>query len=161
MKKFFPYPLLSLFVLFMWLLLSGFTVGQFLLGSAVCVIAGLSMVHLQPEKTHIRNWHLIPKLFFRVLIDITRSNLAVAYIILTRGRKKHQDGFMIIPLDLKNRMGLIVLAGIITSTPGTVWVGYDNKKGKLLLHVLDLTDEVYWRNLIKKRYESLLLEIFV
>jgi len=160
MKKVFPHPLLSLFIILMWILLSGLTVGQFLLGVAVSIIAGRNMVYLRPEKVHIHNWHLLVKLFFRILADITRSNLAVASIILTGGEKKYQFGFMIVPLDLQNRTGLAVLACILTATPGTAWIAYDSKNSELLLHVLDLTDEAYWRNLIKRRYESLLLEIF-
>ncbi|MNV61329.1 putative monovalent cation/H+ antiporter subunit E [compost metagenome] len=64
------------------------------------------------------------------------------------------------PLDLRNRYGLAVLAIILTSTPGTLWVQYDRATGSLLLHVLDLIEEGEWIDLIKGRYERLLLEIF-
>jgi predicted nucleic acid-binding protein len=39
-------------------------------------------------------------------------------------------------LTLKDPHGLAVLAGIITSTPGTVWVEHDVETGTLTLHVL-------------------------
>jgi len=67
---------------------------------------------------------------------------------------------MVVSLDLQDSTGLAVLACIITVTPGTVWIAYDSKSSELLLHVLGLTDEAYWRNLIKHRYENLLAEIF-
>ena len=52
------------------------------------------------------------------------------------------------------------LALIVTATPGTLWVDFDRRRGTLLLHVLDLVDEESWIQLIKGRYESLLMEIF-
>jgi multicomponent K+:H+ antiporter subunit E len=65
-----------------------------------------------------------------------------------------------IPLDLRDRHGLAVLACIITSTPGTLWVNFNPANGILMIHVLDLIDESVWMTTIKGRYERLLLEIF-
>ena len=67
---------------------------------------------------------------------------------------------MDIPLDLRDPYGLAVLACIITSTPGTLWVSFDAGEGMLTIHVLDLIDENDWIRTIKGRYERLLLEIF-
>ena len=67
---------------------------------------------------------------------------------------------MDIPLDIRNPYGLALLACIITSTPGTLWVNFDAQKGVLMIHVLDLIDEGEWIRTIKGRYERLLLEIF-
>src|SRR3546814_14963763 len=55
---------------------------------------------------------------------------------------------------------LAVLGGIITSTPGTIWVSYDPIGNMLLIHVLDLVDERTWIDTIQQRYERPLLEIF-
>ena len=84
----------------------------------------------------------------------------MAAIILGRRRADRVSGFIHVPLDLRNRYGLAVLAIILTSTPGTLWVQYDRLSGRLLLHVLDLVEEQEWIDLIKGRYERLLLEIF-
>ena len=54
----------------------------------------------------------------------------------------------------------ILLALIVTATPGTLWVSFDPAKGVLTLHVLDLIDEDAWIATIKQRYERYLLEIF-
>mgnify|MGYP002663521089 CR=1 FL=1 len=55
--------------------------------------------------------------------------------------------------------GIAVLAIIVTSTPGTLWVQYDRPSGRLLLHVLDLVEARDWIDLIKGRYERLLLDV--
>jgi multicomponent K+:H+ antiporter subunit E len=94
-----------------------------------------------------------------VLVDIIRSNFAVARIVLAPGRAV-QSGFMTVKLDLRNEYALAILACALTSTPGTVWMNFDRNDGTLLLHVLDLVDEQAWIDLIKNRYERLLMEIF-
>ena len=71
-----------------------------------------------------------------------------------------QSGFVSVPLRLTNPYALAVLACIITSTPGTIWVSYDAGRNILLIHVLDLVDEMVWIRTIRDRYEHLLLEIF-
>ena len=51
-------------------------------------------------------------------------------------------------------------SSFITATPGTIWVQFDRNAGRLLVHVLDMIDEEAWIQLIKHRYERLLMEIF-
>jgi multicomponent K+:H+ antiporter subunit E len=71
-----------------------------------------------------------------------------------------KSGFLDVPLDLRDAHGLAVLAAIVTSTPGTVWVDLARDGSTLTLHVLDLRDEAAMIRTIKRRYESALLEIF-
>ena len=160
MSRVLPYPILTAALLVMWMLLTSFSPGQFLLGAIVAVAASRAMATLQPSKPRLRRWQLIPRLFGTVMLDILRSNVAVAGIILRGGGRGRKPGFVAIPLDLRDRTGLAVLACIVTSTPGTAWVEYANDSNILLIHVLDLIDEEEWVVLIKNRYEALLMEIF-
>ena len=89
-----------------------------------------------------------------------KSNIAVARIILETKRKERTAGFVEIPLDLRDPYGLAALACIITSTPGTLWVDFNEASGILTIHVLDLVNESEWVGLIKERYERRLMEIF-
>jgi multicomponent K+:H+ antiporter subunit E len=159
MSRVLPYPLLTVSLLAMWLLLNGLSVGQVLLGGAVAVAASNVTAALRPAKLRIKRWHLLPKLVAIVLIDIWRSNIAVARLILRPDRTGRVSGFVVVPLELRDPAGLAILACIVTSTPGTAWVEYDSESNKLLLHVLDLVDDAPWIDLIKNRYERLLLEI--
>lgn len=160
MSRLLPYPLLTVSLLAMWLLLNGLSAGQILLGAIIAVGASNVMVALQPADRPIRRWHLLPKLMLIVVTDIWRSNVAVAGLILRRNQSRRVSGFIIVPLELQHQMGLALLACIVTSTPGTAWVEHDSSKNTVLLHVFDLVDEGYWIDLIKGRYERLLLEIF-
>lgn len=159
MSRVLPYPFLTALLLAMWLLLNGLSLGQFLLGGAIAVAASNVTAALRPAPLRIKRWHLLPKLVTIVLIDVWRSNIAVARLILLQDHPGRVSGFVVVPLELKNPAGLAILACIVSSTPGTTWVEYDSESKKLLLHVLDLGDEAHWIELIKNRYERLLLEI--
>ena len=160
MRRVFPYPLMMASLLVMWLLLTNFSPGQLVLGVAVAVMAGQGMAALHPAKPRLRRWDLLPKLVAIVLYDIMRSNIAVVRIILQGEKRERKSGFLAIPLDLRDPTGLAVLAVIVTSTPGTAWLDYSSARSTLLLHVFDLVDESEWLDLIKNRYEHLLMEIF-
>ncbi|WEK52019.1 MAG: Na+/H+ antiporter subunit E [Candidatus Kaistia colombiensis] len=160
MRRVLPYPLLTASLLLMWLLLNKFSLGHLLLGAVIAYGASWAMTALQPAKPRIRRWDLIPRLFFRVLGDIFRSNLAVATIILKGKRRQRTPGFIVIPLQLRDPTGLAVLACILTATPGTAWIEYHADNGRLMIHVLDLVDEQAWIDLIRDRYARMLSEIF-
>jgi len=160
MRRVLPYPLLTASLILMWLLLNSFSLGHLLLGTVFAYGASWAMTALQPAKPRIRRWDMIPRLFFVVLGDIFRSNIAVAGIILQGKRRARTPGFVIIPLQLRDRTGLAVLACILTATPGTAWIEYHADNGRLLIHVLDLVDEQAWIELIRDRYARMLSEIF-
>jgi multicomponent K+:H+ antiporter subunit E len=144
----------------MWILLNSLSVGQLLLGSVIALFASLGMASLQPDKPRLCVCRAVPRLILTVFYDILRSNIAVATIILQGRRRKRVSGFITIPLELRDRTGLAILAVIVTATPGTAWVEYNADRGLLLHHVFDLVDEAEWIDLVKNRYEKLLLEIF-
>lgn len=160
MKRWLPYPVLSALLLLIWLLFNrSVAPGTLVLGALAGMVLGKVLGLLQPPKAHLRRWYLLGPLFLRVTLDIVRSNFAVAWIIL-RLRSRPTSGFVAIPLALTDPYGLAVLACIITSTPGTIWVSHDARSRVLLIHVLDLVDEKASIEAIKQRYENPLLEIF-
>ncbi len=161
MSRLVPYPLLTLGLVLMWLMLTRFSLGHLLLGGVVAVIAGWAMGALRPERPSLRRWSTIPRLLGIVAWDILRSNAAVAWLILSGGRGgTRRSGFLHVPLRLRHPSALAVLAIIVTATPGTAWLEYDRESGVMLLHVFDMVDEAEWLELIQNRYETRLLEIF-
>ena len=160
MKRLLPHPLLSVGLFLASILMSGSVdPPSILLGIVMALAAPQVMRVLRIEPVRVRNPGAILKLAAWVAVDVLRSNLAVSRI-LAGNRKDRTSGFIHIPLDLRDRFGLAVLAIIITSTPGTLWVEYDRARGRLLMHVLDLVDEATWVETIKQRYERPLMEIF-
>jgi multicomponent K+:H+ antiporter subunit E len=161
MTRLLPFPITSAGLLALWLLLNQtLSLGHILLGSAVAVVGGWALSALKPPKARPRQIIAIFRLALFVFADIVHSNIAVARIILGLQRRQWTSGFVDIPLQLRAPYGLAALACIITSTPGTVWVDFNEASGTLTIHVLDLVDETEWVRTIKRRYERLLLEIF-
>lgn len=160
MKRLFPHPLLSLGIFIASVLLSAsLAPPAILLGMVMALAAPQVMRTMRIDPVRVKAPYAIAVLAGRVGIDVLRSNLAVAQILVGR-RVDRVSGFIHVPLDLKDRYGLAVLAVIITSTPGTLWVEYDRAGGRLLMHVFDLVDEQTWVRTIKDRYERPLIEIF-
>lgn len=161
MRRLLPFPIVSTSLLVMWLLLNeSVSLAHILLGSAIALVGGWALATLEPPKAHPGRIGVICHLAGSVLIDIARSNIAVARIILGFERRRGIAGFVEIPLELRDPYGLATLACIITSTPGTLWVDFDRPSGTLTIHVLDLTDKAEWVQTIKRRYERPLREIF-
>lgn len=155
-----PYPLLACALIVMWLLLSGFTPGQFVIAIVVAILASNALKALGEKSPGIRRWLAIPELLGIVLYDIIRSNIAVATILLSPNPRPRKSGFIRVPIRLRHPSGLAILSIVITSTPGTAWLDYNSTHGEILVHVFDLIDEQEWIDLIGNRYERLLMEIF-
>ncbi len=156
-----PYPLLTAFLVIMWMALNSFSLGHFVLGLIIAWVASASMAALRPDKPHIRKPFTLMWLLATVIFrDIVISNIAVSTIILRPRKHAPRPGFITIPLDMKSPSGLAILAILVTSTPGTSWLEYDSNEGTLLIHALDLEDEEALRDLIKNRYERMLMEVF-
>lgn len=161
MSRLLPHPLLSAALVVMWLLLTRLSPGHLILGSVIAVLAGWAYARIEPEAPRIRAWGPLLRLVALVSVDIVRSNLAVARLMLTDGRHgARRSAFVEIPLRVRHPQALALLALILTATPGTAWLEHDPETGILLLHVFDMIDEEEWRVLIRDRYETNLLEAF-
>jgi multicomponent K+:H+ antiporter subunit E len=145
-----------------WLLLADrVSLGQFLIGAAVSLFMVFRFRAVRPVHPRLRRPASALRLLGRVIVDILKSNYHVARIVLgLTGGRVINSGFVEIPLRLRDPHGLATLAAIVTSTPGTVWTSLSEDGSTLTLHVLDLTEEETWRNIVRQRYESLLMEIF-
>jgi multicomponent K+:H+ antiporter subunit E len=147
-----------LFVL--WLVLNeSMSAGQIALGIALALWFTWAASRLRPLRARPRRlWKVIP-LFLRVTLDIIKSNIAVARLILNPRRNEFSPGVILIPLTMREPHGLAMLACIVTYTPGTVWVDL-TEDHSLKLHVLDLQNEDEWIELVQQRYERPLMEMF-
>ena len=160
MSRLLPYPLLSVMLLITWLLLNqSVSLAHILLGGMLSIAGPWFLVRLDTPRLTVRRPLAILQLVAEVTADIARSNYRVAVLVL-RDKPGRTPGFVRIPLKLQSQYGLAVLACIITATPGTSWVAYDPDRHFLVIHVLDLVDDDNWAEIIKTRYERLLMEIF-
>lgn len=155
-------PVLVLVLTALWLMLNQTVApGHIVLGALLGVALSWAGSTLRPLQARVRRIDLVFELMMIVLFDIVRSNIGVARIVLGLARKREiRSSFLDIPIRLRDPHALAALAVIVTSTPGTVWVGLSRDGSMLRLHVLDLIDEQYWIRLIQDRYERRLMRIF-
>ena len=113
-----------------------------------------------------KGWHqrltllgTVGRLCAVVLQDIVAGNLAVARLVLWPGAKP-KPGWVTVPLDLTHPDAILLLALIITNTPGTVSCVVDEAARQIVVHVLDLDDPAALVAEIKQRYEQPIQEIF-
>ena len=160
MKRWLPTPLISLTLLGLWLMLNQtLHPAHLLLGALVAVVVPLLVAPLRPTPVRVSRPMTVARLTVYSLIEILRSCFNVCSLILFRSNRLNTQ-FIRIPLDLRDPHGLAVLACIINSTPGTVWVEIIPGTNDLALHVFDLHDANWWVNMIKTKLERPLIEIF-
>lgn len=161
MRRWLPYPAMSLFIGVTWLVLNqSLAPGHLLIGVILGLVLGAAFGRLEPPPLRIRNRRRLLRLTVVVFGDVIRSNLALLRILVAGRSRAVTSGFVTIPLQLTDPYGLAVLACIITATPGTIWMSYRAREGLLLIHVFDLIDESEWIRTITDRYETPLREIF-
>ncbi len=155
-------PSLVIALTLVWLVLNQTVAfAQILLGLTLGVALAWTGARLRPVRSTLRRIDLAMPLIGVVLVEIVKSNIAVARVVLGLIRNREvRSGFVEIPLDLRDPHGLAALATIITATPGTVWSGQSADGSTLTLHVLDLDDEQRWIDYIKRRFEAPLMRIF-
>lgn len=162
MKHWLPSPLMSGYLLALWLLLNqSVAPGQWLLGGFLAVAVPLLMRPLQPMGyPRVGRPLVLVRLLAMALVEIVRSCFNVGRIILFVQSERVRSQFIKIPLDMHNPFGLAGLSCLINITPGTVWVEILPDTHELVLHVFDLHDEQWWIDTIKTRYEQPLMQIF-
>lgn len=160
MRTWLPYPLLSIALLLIWLLLNqSVAPGTVLIGTILATGLGWVTLKLSPVRPRPRRVLLMLRFCLAVALDVIRSNLAVIGVILRGRRRPPRSGFLSVDLDLEDENALAVLACVMTATPGTAWLEYDRGRKSLLFHVLDMESGDVWLDTVK-RYEADLKEIF-
>lgn len=162
MTPWLPFPIVSLSLCALWLLLNQtLDPANLLFGVALGVAVPLLTRRLQPfGYPRLR----APLVFLRLLgmafVEIVHSCFNVCRIILFHDHQTVNAQFIRVPLTLRDPYGLAMLSCLINMTPGTVWVEILPEQHELSLHVFDLHDRQWWIDTIKGRYERPLIEIF-
>jgi multicomponent K+:H+ antiporter subunit E len=160
-RRILPYPLLSLAVFALWLLLiQSASFGNMLLAAVLGIVVPLITSSLRPAPVRIRRPLVAAKLLWRVAGDAVISNVVTARALLTKRSADIPSDFVHIPLDLRDPNALAVMAMIVCWTPGTAWAEISLDRSVLLLHVFELRDRDALVQHIKQRYERPLMEIF-
>lgn len=160
MRRLVPAPWLSLALGLAWLMLNeSASVGHVLLGAALAIGLPWFTEALRPDKPRIGALATAARLAAVVLLDIVKSSVQVARLILGP-ESAITPRFVWVPLAIRDPHGIVALAGIITMTPGTLSADLTDDRRHLLVHAFDCEDEGALIDDIKARYEAPLIAIF-
>ncbi|PZO04566.1 MAG: Na+/H+ antiporter subunit E [Hyphomicrobiales bacterium] len=160
-RRFFPHPMLTVWIVAVWVLLANeITFGHLVLGLILGVLIPLGTSAYWPGRPRIGAPLMMIEFMLVVLWDIVVSNIQVASLILLRRGDTLRSQFITLPLDLKTPEAITVLAGTITMTPGTVSADVSADGRALLVHCLETDGAEDTIAQIKHRYERRLKRIF-
>jgi multicomponent K+:H+ antiporter subunit E len=160
-KKVVPAPVSSCALLALWLVLArSASLGQVIVGLVLALAVPLVTANLRPTKVRVRRPLVIARYVLRVALDVILSNFAVARDVVAWRWRRPQSKFVVVPLELRDPLGLAALSMVTTIVPGTVWSELALDRSALLLHVWSVAEEDIFVARFKARYEQPLREIF-
>ena len=147
------------FLAVVWLAITGsFSPGNFAfgfgLGFLVLLFAGPAIGSANYAPRVLRALELIG--FF--LWDLFLSNLSVALDVI-RPRLRLQPGVIAVPLDAKSDAEIVLLANLITVTPGSLSLDVSADRQVLYLHVMHIDDPEAVRRKVKNGFERRILAV--
>ncbi|MEM2082608.1 MAG: Na+/H+ antiporter subunit E [Candidatus Bathyarchaeia archaeon] len=170
-SRFGRFALLTAFLFFIWILLSGVYTprrwDEILTGliSSAIISAFTSELLIKCPASRVLNplrWiRGIAYIIYYFLYAEVKAHLDVIYRIL-HPSMPIRPGIVSVPCDLKTDFGLAAVACSITNTPGTVVVDVDEGGRKLFVHWINVIspDEQTCRSEISKPFEDRLGEVF-
>lgn len=117
------------------------------------------------EPTYLRRILRLISFVVYVLWSILESNFMLAWTIIQPGKRLQQrldPGIVSVPLTVETDIEIIVLATVLTLTPGTLSVnrGVDGSGQQVLfVHSLQVNDPDEFRQQIKTKFERRLLDV--
>ncbi len=161
LRKVAPAPLVSAALFVLWLALArSATAGQILLALLFAIVIPLLTASVRPAGVRVRRPLVVVRYVLTVGADVVVSSLQIAWGVVVWQWRRPRAAFVIVPLDLRDPVGLAALSMVTAVVPGTVWSELAVDRSALLLHVWDLDDEAAIIAHFKRRYEQPLREIF-
>lgn len=156
-----PAPLTSAAVFALWLALArSASAGNIVLALVLAIVIPIVTAKLRPTRVRVRRPLVIARYILMVGYDVVRSNFEVAWGVIRWQRRRPNTMFVVIPLELRDPLGLAALCMVTTVVPGTVWSELALDRSAMLLHVWDVDEEAAFVTRFKARYEKPLQEIF-
>lgn len=160
MSKLLPAPYLTLFLLFIWLLLfHSLAPGVVILGLFFALLIPILFRPAWPAFAKVKKPHLAFNYCCILLLDIIIANFKVAGLILGK-RRSIKPALFVFPLDMKEELPVTILASTITLTPGTVSCEITRGRKGILIHAFSEEAPEDVIKTIRQRYERRLKEIF-
>ena len=143
-----------------WIFLTGeFTVENL----AVGFLFGVLVLWMAQRRKRVSGYparlrHIAEFIVF-FLGEIISANVRVSFDVLTP-RHRMRPGILAIPLELETDVQIMVLAILITLTPGTLCLDISEDRRMIYVHAMYIHDADKVRHAIKEGYERRVREVF-
>lgn len=151
--------LLNIILAMLWAASQGSTaVAHLFVGFVIGYVAlYLTRPLLGPTKYFSKFWALLSFMAF-LIVELIKSNIRVAWDVLTP-RDHNRPGIVAVPLDAQTELEIMLLANLITLTPGTLSLDVSEDRSVLYVHSMFVDDVDSFRRDIKNGFERRVLEL--
>ena len=161
LRRLVPAPLLSAALVALWLVLArSVSLGHVVVAVILGFVVPLLTASLRLTNVRVRRPLVVVRYIATVGYDVIVSNCQVAWGVVAWRWRRPRARFVIIPLELRDPVGLAALAMVTTVVPGTVWSELAVDRSAMMLHVWDVAEEQEFVAYFKARYEAPLRAIF-
>ncbi|MBO8126087.1 MAG: Na+/H+ antiporter subunit E [Firmicutes bacterium] len=153
--------LLNIFLAFVWMLLqNSFNTANFLAGYVIGAIVLYVFRRGFPGGViYLSRFKAVLELLIVFLWELLKASFTVAAMALSR-KIDICPGIVSVPTELQSELAVVLLANLITLTPGTLTVDIAPDRSQLYVHVLNITgSEEEVRREIKDKFEKRILKI--
>ena len=152
--------LLNILLAIAWAALTGsFQPPDLLFGYLLGYLVLWIITRLGTPNRYFRQIPLFLGLLGHFLLDLLRANIRMAGIILSK-KMKLRPAVIAVPLILKSEPAIILLANLMTLTPGTLSLDISTDRRMLYLHTVYLDNPETFKQELIEGYERRLKELF-
>ncbi|MCM3588460.1 Na+/H+ antiporter subunit E [Mesobacillus maritimus] len=151
--------LLNFFLAFTWMFLkTTFTPASFLVGYFWGLVILFIFRSYFSERFYLHRVIAIIKLFFLFLKELVLSNLSVLKLVISP-KLSIKPGIFALPVEVEKDWEIMLLANLITLTPGTLTVEVSGDNKTLYIHAVNIDDVKDSINGIKDTFEKAIMEV--
>jgi multicomponent Na+:H+ antiporter subunit E len=152
--------LLNILLAIAWAALMGsFEPQQLLFGFVLGYLVLWLVARMGRPSRYFKQLPLGIELLLFFLFDVLRANVRMAVTILSP-RMRLRPAVVAVPLILKSEAAMILLANMLTLTPGTLSLDVSTDRQMLYVHTVWLEDAEEFRRQVVEGYETRIKELF-
>ena len=132
---------------------TSYTFKNFFIGFVIGAILLLLFQRRFGQDFYLRKILKVLKLLFIFIKEIVVANFQVFFLVI-KPKLHLRPGIIQLPIDLRSPLKIVILANMITLTPGTLTMEISPDNKILYIHVLDIGDEEAIKNDIRTKFEN-------
>ncbi len=142
-----------------WTMVTGnFAPDNFLLGFALGLLILFFVGPIFGSTTYVARLVAAIRLAAYFLLDLIRSNFRMAYDVI-RPQLTMRPGVIAVPIDASSDAEIVLLANMVTLTPGSLSLDVSDDRNTLYLHVMEIGDVVSMQEKVKGGFERRILAV--